>query len=89
MRQYDTILATIAAFRKLVPEGMQPEIRSVTAEGECVVVEFEGVPTAFTKDPFMLTFETEKAKVTGLEMDAPPPPAKPVRKAAPVGKKKK
>lgn len=45
VRQYDTILATIAAFRKLVPEGMQPVIQSVTADGERVVVEFEGNAT--------------------------------------------
>jgi ketosteroid isomerase-like protein len=45
VRQYDTILATIAAFRKLVPDGMQPVIQSVTAEGERVVVEFEGNAT--------------------------------------------
>jgi tetratricopeptide (TPR) repeat protein len=55
------------------------------------VVEFEGVPTAFAKDPFMLTFETEKGKVTGLEMEAAPAPAKPavrpgVKKAAPKKK---
>jgi tetratricopeptide (TPR) repeat protein len=28
---------------------------------------FQGVPTAFTKDPFMLTMDTEKAKVEGLK----------------------
>lgn len=50
------------------------------------VVEFEGVPTAFSKDPFNLTFETEKGKVTGLEMEAPPKPAP--KKAAPARKKK-
>jgi tetratricopeptide (TPR) repeat protein len=54
-----------------------------------VVVEFEGVPTAFTKDPFMLTFETEKGKVSGLEIEAPPPPVKKVvPKKAAVPKKK-
>lgn len=42
VRTHDTILATIAAFRKLVPAGMQPDIHSVTAEGDRVVVEFEG-----------------------------------------------
>jgi uncharacterized protein len=45
VRQHDLILATIAAFRKLVPDGMQPVIQSVTAEGERVVVEFEGNAT--------------------------------------------
>ncbi|HEY6130815.1 MAG TPA: nuclear transport factor 2 family protein [Halioglobus sp.] len=45
VRQHDLILATIGAFRKLVPDGMQPVIQSVTAEGERVVVEFEGNAT--------------------------------------------
>jgi uncharacterized protein len=42
VRQHDLILATIGAFRKLVPDGMQPVIQSVTAEADRVVVEFEG-----------------------------------------------
>ncbi|MBZ5577002.1 MAG: hypothetical protein LAP40_10630 [Acidobacteriia bacterium] len=29
---------------------------------------WEGVPSAFTKDPFMLTMDTEKAKVEGLNL---------------------
>lgn len=45
VRQHDLILATISAFRKLVPDGMQPVIQSVTAEGDRVVVEFEGNAT--------------------------------------------
>jgi len=45
VRQHDLILATIGAFRKLVPDGMQPVIQSVTAEGDRVVVEFEGNAT--------------------------------------------
>ncbi len=45
MRQHDLILATIGAFRKLVPDGMQPVIQSVTGEGDRVVVEFEGNAT--------------------------------------------
>lgn len=42
VRTHDTILATIAAFRQLMPAGMEPVINSVTAEGDRVVVEFEG-----------------------------------------------
>ncbi len=42
VRTYDTILGTIAAFKSLLPDGMDPDILSVTAEGERVVVEFEG-----------------------------------------------
>ncbi len=42
VRTHDTILATIAAFRQLMPQGMEPTIHSVTADGDRVVVEFEG-----------------------------------------------
>jgi ketosteroid isomerase-like protein len=45
VRHHDLILATIEAFSKLVPGGMQPDIQSVTAEGDRVVVEFEGRAT--------------------------------------------
>lgn len=53
------------------------------------VVEFEGVAQAFVKDPFMLTFECERANVTGLEAGAAPVTKKAggARKA-PVRKKK-
>ena len=36
------------------------------------VIEFEGVPTSFTQDPFNVTFDVEKAKIKGLKMTAPP-----------------
>jgi ketosteroid isomerase-like protein len=42
VRERDTILATIGAFRQLMPAGMKPEIVSVIAERDRVVVEFEG-----------------------------------------------
>ncbi len=42
VRRHDTILATIAAFHQLMPGGMEPTIHSVIAEGDKVVVEFEG-----------------------------------------------
>jgi ketosteroid isomerase-like protein len=42
VRTRETILATIAAFRKLMPAGMEPTIVSATAEADRVVVEFEG-----------------------------------------------
>ena len=28
-------------------------------------IEFEGIARSFTKDPFMVTFETDKAKLNG------------------------
>ena len=42
VREYDTILATIAAFKQLMPSGMEPEILSLIADGNKVVTEFEG-----------------------------------------------
>jgi hypothetical protein len=50
------------------------------------------VPSAFTKDPFMLTVDIEKAKIDGLKMDtctaAPPKKAvTPVKKAVAPAKK--
>jgi hypothetical protein len=52
-----------------------------------VVIQWEGVPSAFTREPFMLTMDTEKAKIEGLKTTpcTPPPAAK---KAPPAPKKK-
>ncbi len=51
-------------------------------------IEFDGIPRTFTRDPFMLTMETDKDKITGLKTD-PCTPARPaVRRRAPVHKKK-
>ena len=38
-------------------------------------IEFEGTATAFTKEPFMLTFEVEKEKILGWPAPAPAKPA--------------
>jgi hypothetical protein len=32
-------------------------------------IEFDAVPRAFSKEPFMLTMETEKSKITGLKVE--------------------
>jgi hypothetical protein len=47
-------------------------------------IQWEGVPSAFTKEPFMLTMDTEKAKIENLK--ATPCAAAPVKKAAPKKK---
>ena len=52
VRTHDTILATIGAFRKLMPGGMEPDIHSVTAEGDRVVVEFEGNGTLINGESY-------------------------------------
>jgi len=48
-------------------------------------IQWTGVPKAFTKDPFMLTMETEKAKVENLKTS--PCGVAPAKKAAPRKKK--
>ena len=45
-----------------------------------VEIQWDGQPTAFTKEPFMLTMDTEKASITGLNVTPCTPP---VKKAAP------
>jgi ketosteroid isomerase-like protein len=52
VRTHDTILATIDAFRNLMPDGMEPTIHSVTAEDNRVVVEFEGNGTLYTGESY-------------------------------------
>ena len=42
VRHYATIVGTIDALKKLVPTGLRPVIKSVTAEADRVVVEWEG-----------------------------------------------
>jgi hypothetical protein len=49
-------------------------------------VQFEGVPSAFSKEPFMLTMDAEKAKVEGLKV-TPCAPTAPAKKAVPKKKK--
>ena len=48
-------------------------------------IQWTGVPKAFTKDPFMLTMEAEKAKVENLKLS--PCAVAPARKAIPRKKK--
>jgi hypothetical protein len=40
---------------------------ALTGKPEAGEIQWEGVPAAFTKEPFMLTMETEKAKIEGLK----------------------
>ena len=52
IRRYDTIVGTIDAFKTLVPTGLRPTIQSVTADGDRVVVEFEGNAVASNGEPY-------------------------------------
>ena len=48
VRRYETIVGTLRAFRQLVPTGLRLSVKSVTGEGERVVV--EAVGDAVTSD---------------------------------------
>jgi len=51
--------------------------------------QWEGVPAAFTKDPFMLTMDTEAAKLDGLKTTpCTTPAARPGTKKVTASKKK-
>jgi hypothetical protein len=69
--------------KELIIGVEKPDVAEVTlklenpVKGKPVVgspVDFEGVPVAFTKDPFMVTFD--QAKVSGLKTEAPAAPAR-------------
>jgi hypothetical protein len=50
-------------------------------------IQWDGVPSAFQKDPFLLTMDVDdKAKLDVAVTPCPPPPAK--KSAAPAAKKK-
>ena len=66
---------------KLVADDKPDALAGKPDTGATVEIQWEGVPSAFTKEPFMLTMDTEKASITGLNVT--PCAAPPVKKAAP------
>lgn len=52
VRQYETIVGTVGALKLLLPTGLRPEVKSVTAAGDTVVVEWEGHATASDGKPY-------------------------------------
>jgi hypothetical protein len=66
---------------KLVNDEKPDALTGKPDTGVTVEIQWEGVPSAFTKEPFMLTMDTEKAKIEGLKLT--PCVAAPVKKAAP------
>jgi len=57
---------------------------ALTGKPEAAEIQWEGVPSAFSQDPFMLTMDTEKAKIEGLKSTPCAPPVQ--KKAAPKKK---
>lgn len=51
-RDRATMVATVAAFREMVPTGFRPEILSLFAEGDKVLLEFEGNGVLRTGTPY-------------------------------------
>jgi uncharacterized protein len=44
-RPYEFIVATTSAFKTIIPSGLRPQFKTTTAEGDRVIVEFEGDAT--------------------------------------------
>ncbi len=67
VRRYDTIIGTIEAFKKLMPEGLRPDVKSVIGEGNKVVVEFEGNGVTYEGKPYCneycMVFELRDGKI--------------------------
>ena len=67
-RNRETMLATTAAFKEIVPTGFRPKFERVVAEGDTVVVEFEGNAVLSNGKPycnqyvFLFTFADGKIK---------------------------
>jgi tetratricopeptide (TPR) repeat protein len=78
--------------KELIVGLADPQVPEVTLKLEAPLagrpepgspVEFEGVPVAFAKEPFMVTFDVEKDGVAGLKMGPAAPARRPVaRKSA-------
>jgi len=65
---------------KLVNDDKPDALSGKPDTGATAQIEWEGVPSAFTKEPFMLTMDVEKTSITGLTLT---PCAAPAKKAAP------
>jgi hypothetical protein len=67
IRRYPTIVGTIGALKVLLPTGLRPTVKSVTSEGDTVVVEWEGDATTRDgkayKNQYCMVFKLEDAKI--------------------------
>jgi len=70
--QAEITLKLVDADRKPVPLTSKPVPGTE--------IQWEGVPSAFTKEPFMLTMDTEKANIEGLKTEPCGPVAPPRKK---------
>lgn len=67
VRHYPTIVGTISALKVLLPTGLRPEVKSVTAEGDTVAVEWEGHATTMDGKPYnnqyCMLFKVQNGKI--------------------------
>jgi uncharacterized protein len=67
-RDRDAMLGTMAAFKELIPTGFRPTFHSIVAEGNKVVVEFEGNAETRSGTPyrnqycFIFTFDGDRIR---------------------------
>jgi len=67
-RDRETMLATVEAFNDVVPTGFRPKIEKVVAEGDTVIIEWEGNAVLSNGEPycnqyvFVFSFENGKIK---------------------------
>jgi ketosteroid isomerase-like protein len=67
-RSREMMVATAAAFKDIVPTGFRPKIKNIIAEGDIVLLEFEGDAVLSSGEPycnqyaFIFTFEDGKIK---------------------------
>lgn len=67
VRQYATIVGTISALKVLLPTGLRPEVKSVIAAADTVVVEWEGHATtrdgAAYNNQYCMVFRLQDGKI--------------------------
>jgi len=70
-RNRETMLATVDAFRDIVPTGFRPKISKVVAEGDVVMIEWEGNAVLSNGTPYcnnyVFVFEFENGLVKRLD----------------------
>ncbi len=69
-RNRETMLATVEAFNEVVPTGFRPKIEKVVAEGDTVVIEWEGNAELSDGTPYcnqyVFVFSFENGKIRQL-----------------------
>jgi ketosteroid isomerase-like protein len=69
-RHYETIIATTGSFKDLIPTGLRPTFHTSTAEGDRVVIEFEGDATLVNGErycnQYCMVFTLQNGKIKNV-----------------------